>query len=152
MNTPCENNCGKEVKQTEGKRKKKFCSDSCRQTHWKKSKEGNVILPSLHKIKFLIDEDGKKFPITKEWIADITTAMESKEGRIKSREYFSADEILNIIVGSPVKAKIDEITHYKAVSCENKNVIPLMPVKEKGEHPIDFCARKNEWKEKYGNK
>lgn len=28
--------------------------------------------------------------------------------------------------------------------------IPPMPVMEKGEHPIDFAARKNEWKRLYG--
>ena len=35
--------CGKQLRHTEGKRKKVFCSDSCRKKHWKQKKELEMI-------------------------------------------------------------------------------------------------------------
>lgn len=37
-------NCPKEITQTEGKRSRKFCSDSCRQQYWVKSKKAKPLL------------------------------------------------------------------------------------------------------------
>ena len=36
-------NCGKQLRHTEGKRKRVFCSDSCRKKHWKQKKELEMI-------------------------------------------------------------------------------------------------------------
>lgn len=36
------------------------------------------------------------------------------------------------------------------VDTTKKKDIPPMPVKNEGEHPIDFAERKNDWKRKYG--
>ncbi|HEY5391437.1 MAG TPA: hypothetical protein VIJ57_04940 [Hanamia sp.] len=40
-------NCGKEVKQTPGKKERKYCDDKCKQKHWQKmkaEKKGNVTI------------------------------------------------------------------------------------------------------------
>lgn len=89
--------CNKEVKQSEGKKIKLFCSDSCRQKNWQKEKKSKKqmkcipieewndvearvnkltaienfdsgLLPNVHKVEFFVDEQGNKTPVTKELI------------------------------------------------------------------------------------
>lgn len=38
----------------------------------------------------------------------------------------------------------------KTEKTKKKLELPTMPVKQPGEDPFDFAARKNEWKKKYG--
>lgn len=51
----------------------------------------------------------------------------------------------------PVKSKksVRSVLVVKKKSTAKK-VVPPMPVKKEGEHYLDFSARKNEWKRKYG--
>jgi len=37
-------NCGVEVEQTAGRKRKKFCSDKCRMTWWSKNKKTGFVL------------------------------------------------------------------------------------------------------------
>ena len=50
-------NCGKQLRHTEGKRKRVFCSDSCRKKHWKQKKELDTMHARIaHLRRFLKTE------------------------------------------------------------------------------------------------
>jgi endogenous inhibitor of DNA gyrase (YacG/DUF329 family) len=65
-------NCGKEVKQTPGKKERKYCDDKCKQRHWQKmkaEKRGNVTISreeydSLLKGNYCIPETSESERIT----------------------------------------------------------------------------------------
>ena len=49
-------NCGKEVKQTEGKRQRKYCNDACKQIHWKKTNKKEPKYVQYKTFKELLDK------------------------------------------------------------------------------------------------
>ena len=49
-------NCGKEVKQIEGKRQRKYCDDACKQIHWKKTNKKEPKYVQYKTFKELLDK------------------------------------------------------------------------------------------------
>lgn len=49
-------NCNKEVKQTEGKRQRKYCDDACKQIHWKKTNKKEPKYVQYKTFKELLDK------------------------------------------------------------------------------------------------
>lgn len=61
-------------------------------------------------------------------------------------------KILDAYFVKKVDVKPDNIANKspKMEADKTGSPVPPMPIKESGENPIDFAARKNEWKLKYG--
>ncbi len=104
-------NCGKEITQTKGKRAKKTCSDTCRQTYWqKKNKKGkkyvNILFDDWMKLfgsmkpVMAMDENGNQrfFEYKSEGDGSIievpAAAGKSVTVTIKSENHFKPQEDL----------------------------------------------------------
>jgi len=49
-------NCNKEVKQSEGKRERKYCNDTCKQIHWQKTHKKEQKYVQYKTFKELLDK------------------------------------------------------------------------------------------------
>lgn len=110
--------CGKSVAQTEGKRERKYCNNTCKTTHWnktapkkKKKKASNMIdLPAdyvnVDKIGILT-ADGKVLSI------DQSAAEKEKFYKIWELAYISLEELLKDSQTAPNMVKIADLPKPK---------------------------------------
>ncbi len=126
--------CEKEVSKKEGKKERKFCSDTCRQKHWQKSKKQET-----RKVILIEDENG---------------TWKTSDGKTCRLIWADDENLRDKITASPIpengfdseKKKdtfVDEFSQYEIVEPENdesKNRIKkieellLMPAKYLPKH------------------
>src|SRR5665213_4064201 len=61
-------NCGKEVRQTPGKRERKYCDDVCKQKHWQKQKaeKNDTVKISRKEYEQLLNNSYSGLPVVKD--------------------------------------------------------------------------------------
>lgn len=125
--------CGKELTHIEGRKKKKYCDQSCNTRHWQ------MLNP-----KYI--PKTRRIPVSDNVVIELP------------KDYLSSDKVYQWIDGKLTEIEqktemaVNAATSVKELAKdikEVKNNISSMPIRKKGEDSFDFAQRKNEWKKKH---